>query len=170
MTMNFENHTKDDGCIKCGSTENMENHHVVPQRVGGSDDQSNLAPLCHRCHSFVTEYFTWIPGLSEEEHRQLFERFASTGLPVEYDFALFGMITAYESLDEQDDESIDFDDAIEGYKQIIDNGLKIFVWEKIDRETDGEFGEIVDGGLEQHILKEHERRKAEQAKARANDD
>lgn len=37
-------------CINCGSTENIEYHHVVPLLLGGKDIDSNIVPLCYACH------------------------------------------------------------------------------------------------------------------------
>ena len=34
----------------CGKTGKIDMHHVVPRSQGGSDDPSNLVPLCHACH------------------------------------------------------------------------------------------------------------------------
>lgn len=36
-------------CFECGSTENIENHHVVPRSKGGK----KTIPLCARCHDKV---------------------------------------------------------------------------------------------------------------------
>lgn len=41
----------DGKCLCCGSTENITRDHVVPLSLGGSDDISNLQPLCHACNS-----------------------------------------------------------------------------------------------------------------------
>lgn len=37
-------------CANCGSTESIEYHHIVPLFVGGKEIESNIVPLCHRCH------------------------------------------------------------------------------------------------------------------------
>lgn len=37
-------------CCNCGGSENIEYHHVVPIALGGNDVESNIVPLCHRCH------------------------------------------------------------------------------------------------------------------------
>jgi len=36
-------------CLVCGSTA-VDIHHIVFRSQGGSDDITNLAPLCRRCH------------------------------------------------------------------------------------------------------------------------
>lgn len=38
------------GCYFCGSTVDIEEHHIVPQRFDGSDKASNTVDLCHDCH------------------------------------------------------------------------------------------------------------------------
>lgn len=37
-------------CYNCGETENIEYHHVVPLKLGGTNNTSNIVALCHRCH------------------------------------------------------------------------------------------------------------------------
>lgn len=37
-------------CLKCGSTKKLHVDHVIPQRYGGTDDESNLQTLCHKCN------------------------------------------------------------------------------------------------------------------------
>ena len=37
-------------CRNCGSESDLEVHHVVPVRRGGSHSISNLITLCHDCH------------------------------------------------------------------------------------------------------------------------
>ena len=37
------------GCFECGSADNIQQHHVVPQIKGGS----KTVPLCERCHGLV---------------------------------------------------------------------------------------------------------------------
>jgi 5-methylcytosine-specific restriction endonuclease McrA len=34
---------------------NLEIHHIVPQRDGGPDDDTNLIPLCTTCHTMVRQ-------------------------------------------------------------------------------------------------------------------
>jgi predicted restriction endonuclease len=40
-------------CALCGSTPNVQAHHVRGLRVGGSNDPANGIPLCARCHAKV---------------------------------------------------------------------------------------------------------------------
>lgn len=37
-------------CYNCGSDECIELHHVVPLKLGGTNNLSNIVVLCHRCH------------------------------------------------------------------------------------------------------------------------
>lgn len=37
-------------CVNCGSTENIQYHHIVPLCNGGTNRISNIAPLCYSCH------------------------------------------------------------------------------------------------------------------------
>ncbi len=36
-------------CVVCGSTENLEQHHVIPRSQGGGEE-GNLVMLCRECH------------------------------------------------------------------------------------------------------------------------
>lgn len=49
-------HRHDNRCINCGSTEELEFHHVVPLEIGGADEVSNIVPLCYSCHKAVTHH------------------------------------------------------------------------------------------------------------------
>jgi len=40
-------------CVRCGSTRKLSVHHIIPARLGGSDDESNLATVCSRCHHLL---------------------------------------------------------------------------------------------------------------------
>lgn len=40
-------------CCNCGSTENLQYHHIVPVICGGNEVPSNVAVLCGDCHSKV---------------------------------------------------------------------------------------------------------------------
>jgi 5-methylcytosine-specific restriction endonuclease McrA len=37
-------------CTECGSTRELEVHHLRPLRLGGTDDLENLVTLCAVCH------------------------------------------------------------------------------------------------------------------------
>lgn len=38
-------------CTECGSTVNLEIHHIVPRRLGGGNTDDNLVTLCKTCHA-----------------------------------------------------------------------------------------------------------------------
>ena len=44
---------KHNHCVACGTTDNLNQHHLVPRSLGGSDDDSNLLTLCGSCHAKV---------------------------------------------------------------------------------------------------------------------
>lgn len=37
-------------CVNCGSEELVEYHHIVPLINGGTNNLSNIVPLCEKCH------------------------------------------------------------------------------------------------------------------------
>jgi 5-methylcytosine-specific restriction endonuclease McrA len=37
-------------CLSCGSTEDLQPDHVIPLSVGGTNDKSNIQPLCGLCN------------------------------------------------------------------------------------------------------------------------
>ena len=37
-------------CCNCGSKKNIEYHHIVPLKLGGTNTLTNIVPLCHKCH------------------------------------------------------------------------------------------------------------------------
>src|SRR5207245_326790 len=60
-------------CSICSSPREVDRHHVMPKRMGGSRDkqvhaQSNLLTLCRRCHRNVHEG-GWVLTQSETELR-----------------------------------------------------------------------------------------------------
>lgn len=44
-------------CAVCGSTENLEIHHMIPIDMGGTNDAANLIVLCRYCHYEATQYY-----------------------------------------------------------------------------------------------------------------
>ena len=40
-----------DTCAACGSTINLQYHHLIPRSLGGADDETNLITLCGECHA-----------------------------------------------------------------------------------------------------------------------
>src|SRR2546427_1855233 len=58
-------------CSICSSRRDIDRHHVVPRRMGGSREpevqaQSNLLTLCRRCHRNIHEG-GWVVNRSESE-------------------------------------------------------------------------------------------------------
>jgi 5-methylcytosine-specific restriction endonuclease McrA len=41
-------------CLRCGSTEKLQIHHIIPYSRGGKDEMQNLATLCYECHKDAT--------------------------------------------------------------------------------------------------------------------
>lgn len=39
-------------CVRCGSTEKLEEDHIIPKSDGGLDEESNKRFLCEGCHDF----------------------------------------------------------------------------------------------------------------------
>jgi len=37
-------------CYFCGSSADIEEHHILPQRFDGSDSDGNTVDVCHECH------------------------------------------------------------------------------------------------------------------------
>lgn len=46
-------------CYICGENRanSLEQHHIVPRRFGGSDDDENLVQLCASCHAAVEKLY-----------------------------------------------------------------------------------------------------------------
>jgi hypothetical protein len=42
-----------DHCVVCGTADNLNQHHLIPRSLGGSDEESNLLTLCGPCHAKV---------------------------------------------------------------------------------------------------------------------
>ena len=54
-------------CAFCGSKNQLEEHHMIPVKLHGTNDQRNLVYLCHDCHWDVTRYQK---ELLKEENRK----------------------------------------------------------------------------------------------------
>lgn len=46
---------KTEFCVACGSTDDLQHHHLVMRSEGGSEDEANLITLCTACHHKVHE-------------------------------------------------------------------------------------------------------------------
>lgn len=40
-------------CQVCGSTDNVEGHHLIDYAFGGAADPDNIITLCRKCHNAV---------------------------------------------------------------------------------------------------------------------
>lgn len=40
-------------CTECGSSTNLEAHHITPLAEGGDDHPANLTTLCRGCHKGI---------------------------------------------------------------------------------------------------------------------
>ena len=40
-------------CVKCGSDDNLEVHHILPRSKGGRDNPRNMVTLCRNCHQEI---------------------------------------------------------------------------------------------------------------------
>ena len=43
-------------CMKCGRSSELEIHHIIPIRKGGTNRIDNLVLLCKRCHEKADKY------------------------------------------------------------------------------------------------------------------
>lgn len=67
-------------CWRCGCMRACQKCHIVPQSLGGTDDVSNLIPLCAQCHdempnvSDPKEVWRWIAA----DHGTLYDLYWAT--------------------------------------------------------------------------------------------
>lgn len=47
----------DEGCLFCGTVDDIEKHHIVPRKFGGTDDNENLIRVCSECNKKIEQ--TW---------------------------------------------------------------------------------------------------------------
>lgn len=57
-------------CVKCGEASSLHVHHLVPRKLGGTDEHSNLITLCGGCHAAIH------PNLQGGLARRLIESWA----------------------------------------------------------------------------------------------
>lgn len=43
-------------CAFCGKHDELEEHHMIPLFMGGTNDEANLVYLCRTCHKTVSRY------------------------------------------------------------------------------------------------------------------
>lgn len=63
MDSSYQSMPVKDYCTFCGVDDNnlLDNHHIVPARYGGSDENTNLVTVCKNCHRNSKNYMTKIP-------------------------------------------------------------------------------------------------------------
>lgn len=117
---------KGEQCDNCGSTENIEVHHIDGDRT--NDDLDNLLPLCRDCHSRL--HRSGLGGLEDEL------------LPVEDRPQIDTGATAFQISCRCDDW--------EAWKNTVprSKSLEQRILELIEADTEGRVGEAVDVPLE----------------------
>lgn len=56
-------------CYNCGSTTDaLELHHIVPLSLGGTNNPTNIVPLCEKCHGLIHD-MPWKVGHKEATKR-----------------------------------------------------------------------------------------------------
>ena len=97
-------------CVICGSTENLQKHHVLPLSRGGEDSFLNRVWICIDCHFKIhncgvgtprktrpnnfQKRITKLMAVSEKTHSWLKKRIKTT-----YDDAVIELIVNYEKYD-----------------------------------------------------------------------
>lgn len=54
-------------CAFCGNQNNLEEHHMIPLYLGGTNDDRNLVFLCHDCHKTVSNYQTKLRRRNDQQ-------------------------------------------------------------------------------------------------------
>lgn len=59
-------------CYICGTTNQhvLQEHHLIPQRLGGEDTEENTVTLCSNCHNCIESLY------DDEFFERLFDHFA----------------------------------------------------------------------------------------------
>ena len=53
MMRNFKRKNNKLTCNRCGKSENLEIHHIIPVAQWGGNDINNLMLLCQDCHKII---------------------------------------------------------------------------------------------------------------------
>ena len=56
-------------CIRCGRSEQIEEHHIVEQCNGGGDEPENKENRCRPCHKYEHTWRAVQVALEHERHR-----------------------------------------------------------------------------------------------------
>lgn len=145
-------------CHKCGRDKSTDTHHIVPRATGLEIDDT--VPLCGDCHRYVTQRYNRMGGLTEEQHRKLFERYCGTGMTPMWDFFAAGAMLTARSFDiddlDQFDATLEF--AYEMYLSLFNESDErpIFdVWKLLDNIYEESFSvedDILDSFLEGEMM------------------
>lgn len=63
-------------CIRCGRSEQVESHHIIPRIDGGGDKPENKEQRCEPCHKFEHAKRKILETLEKERGRRQFRRAA----------------------------------------------------------------------------------------------
>ena len=44
---------REEKCCNCGITTDIQWHHIVPLALGGNDIETNIVPICIKCHALI---------------------------------------------------------------------------------------------------------------------
>lgn len=147
-------------CYKCRRDKSsLEGHHIVPRATGLGIDET--VPLCKDCHRYITYRYNNIGGLTEEQHRELFKRYADTGMTPMWDFFAAGVIIAASNFGTEDVEDIRetvelaYDIYLDLYNSDNDGRPMLDTWKILDNISEDIVveDEILDGFLE-HEMRE----------------
>jgi len=105
-----------DRCYFCRETECLQEHHVVPRRMGGTDDEENLLTLCPTCHRKVENKY------SERFYEQI--------------FSFFGFKEKYENWRERDNPGRPQKHSKQEVEQIVSDYRSGMSWDKIAEKHD----------------------------------
>lgn len=63
-------------CIRCGRGEQLEEHHIIARKDGGSDDPENKEWRCRACHKYEHTRYALFGSLEYEKSRGQSDRIA----------------------------------------------------------------------------------------------
>lgn len=94
-------------CVECGSTEELNVHHVIPEKYGGKYIPDNLITLCRTCHSSKhIEYQTGLFASTVYKVANLFRSMLKLPLLRDYNYILF-LLTSQKTFRTKQKEIID---------------------------------------------------------------
>lgn len=63
-------------CIRCGSPDEIEEHHIKERSQGGGDEAENKEPLCSACHDYEHAKRKILASLEKARKQRQLERIA----------------------------------------------------------------------------------------------